>query len=466
MSGSKQLFLSRLAIAVLDGKPSVGVQLVSLCLLVVFLSSVSLAQETAVQQPAKEPATSESKSAPLLWNQWRGGKRDTSFDAVKWPLKLSVDNFVSVWDVALDPSYSGPISDGKRIFTTETLGKKEETVRAYDVATGTPLWEVRWPGAITVPFFAAANGSWIRSTPACDHSRVYVVGIRDVLVCLDSATGAEQWRIDFAKEYSTGAPAFGAVCSPLLDEEHVYLQAANSFFKIQKQDGKVVWRTMQEAGGMMTEGSFSSPVFATLGDRQQILVQSRLTLAGIDPQSGEVLWRTDVPNFRGMNILTPIEFEDSVFTSSYNHQSFLYQIPSEHGGRAASGNVSLAWSNPAKGYMSTPSVIDGHAYLLLQNGRFACLNLQDGQRKWTSPKKFGDYASYVTQGERILMLSDKGVLRLIQASTEDCEVVSEYQLPNINDSWAHLGMGVGPSGQVQVYVRSLKGLHVFNWQGK
>jgi hypothetical protein len=27
----------------------------------------------------------------------------------------------------------------------------------------------------------------------------------------------------------------------------------------------------------------------------------------------------------------------------------------------------MSWSNPAKGYMSTPTVIGDHAYLLLQN---------------------------------------------------------------------------------------------------
>jgi hypothetical protein len=55
------------------------------------------------------------------------------------------------------------------------------------------------------------------------------------------------------------------------------------------------------------------------------------------------------------------------------------------------------------------------------------------------------------------------LLRLIKASTEDCEVISELQLPEIEDSWAHLGMGVGEAGQIQIYVRSLKGLHVFDW---
>lgn len=417
-----------------------------------------------LQAESKTTETQDGNNVPTqAWNQWRGPNRDTTFSGPAWPAKLNDSNLKLVWQHKLEPSYSGPVTDGKRIFTTETVGKREETTRAYDLKTGKQLWEVRWPGAMTVPFFAAANGSWIRSTPACDESRVYVVGILDVLVCFDSANGKELWRIDFANQFGTGKPDFGAVCSPLLDKDHLYIQAANSFFKIKKTDGAIVWRTMVEDGGMMSGGCFSSPTFATLGDRFQILVQSRVNLAGIDPENGKVLWQTEVPNFRGMNILTPIEFEDSVFTSSYNHQSFLYQVPTTFGGKSPSENVSMAWSNPAKGYMSTPTVIQDHAYILLQNGRLACLSLKDGERKWTSPKAFGEYASFVTHGDRFLMLSNAGVLRLIKASTEDCEVISEVKLSEIDDSWAHIGMGTGAEGQVQVYVRSLNGLHVFDW---
>ena len=62
------------------------------------------------------------------------------------------------------------------------------------------------------------------------------------------------------------------------------------------------------------------------------------------------------------------------------------------------------------------------------------------------------------------MLADDGVLRLVRANPEDCDVISELQLPEIKDSWAHLGMGIGANGQLQVYVRSISGLHVFDWQ--
>lgn len=439
-------------------------------LAIAFSAAPASAQEPAATKkaddlPKSAPVDSVAEEKPKTearpWNQWRGPLRSTEFVGPKWPEKIAADSLKAVWSRKLGPSYSGPISDGTRIFTTETADKKTEVVRAYDLKSGEPLWQASWPGAMSVPFFAAKNGSWIRSTPACDQERVFVLGMLDVLVCLDSASGKENWKIDFAERFGSGVPSFGAVCSPLLDEKHVYLQAANRFFKIEKKTGEIVWQSMEEDGGMMSGGSFSSPAFAKIADQELILVQSRTTLAGVKPDSGQVLWKTEVPNFRGMNILTPIPFQDDVFTSSYNNQSYLYDVPS--GEPDASANVAPIWTSSAKGYMSTPAVVDGFAYLLLQNGRMGCLELKTGERKWTSSEKFGDYCSFVMQGDRLLCLTDDGRLRLLKASTEDCEVISEYQLPETNNSWAHIGMGVNPAGQIQVYVRGLESLTVYNW---
>ncbi len=65
---------------------------------------------------------------------------------------------------------------------------------AFDRASGKKVWEVGWPGKISVPFFAKENGSWIRATPALDGDSLYVGGIRDVLVSIDTKTGSVNWK--------------------------------------------------------------------------------------------------------------------------------------------------------------------------------------------------------------------------------------------------------------------------------
>ena len=155
-----------------------------------------------------------TKAEPSIWPQWRGPNRDGQISGVTWPDKLDTNHLREVWRVELGPSYSGPIVGADQVFTTETKDKKYEIVAAFDRSTGKQLWRAQWEGALSVPFFAKSNGDWVRSTPALDGDRLYVAGMRDVLVCLDARGGKEVWRKDFVKELKTPLPDFGFTCQP------------------------------------------------------------------------------------------------------------------------------------------------------------------------------------------------------------------------------------------------------------
>jgi len=397
-----------------------------------------------------EPAA--NSPAPPPWPQWRGPTRDGQVAGTTWPGNLQGDSLQPLWRITLGPSYSGPVVSGELVFTTETKNKEVEAVSAVDRQTGKTRWSVEWPGAISVPLFAKSSGDWIRSTPAYDGEYLYVAGMRDVLVCLVAKTGQERWRVDFVKEAKSPVPDFGFVCSPLVDNDAVYVQAGASVAKLNKQTGAILWRTLADEGGMFGS-AFSSPILADLLGKRQLIVQTRQKLAGVDPQTGDVLWSQVVPSFRGMNILTPVVVGDAIFTSSYQNKSWLYRIAREQD----RFTVSEAWNNKAQGYMSTPVVVDGYAYLHLGNQRFTCINLKNGERTWTS-QTFGKYASLVVQGDRILALDQQGVLLLIKANPEKFELLDSRKVSDA-ETWAHLAI----SGE-QLFVRELDALAAYRWR--
>ena len=387
------------------------------------------------------------------WSQWRGPSRDGKVAGPVWPERLSEKYLVPVWRTPLSPSYSGPIVSETAVFVTETKGKASEIVRALDRTTGKELWKVEWDGAISVPFFAKSRGDWIRATPAYDGKNLFVAGMRDILVSLDAKTGKENWRVDFTKQFKTNAPEFGLVCSPLIDGDSIYIQAANSVVKLNKNTGKISWRSLESAGSIMESGAFSSPILADIAGRRQLIIQTREKLAGLDPIAGTVLWQQTVPSFRGMNILTPVVNGDTIFTSSYQNKSWLYSISKT----PDSFKIEEAWNNTAQGYMSTPVVIDGYAYLHLGNQRFTCINLKTGERMWTSPKPFGQYWSLVAQGDRILALDEQGRLLLIKANPKQFEVLDERKISE-DDTWAHLAV----CGN-EIFVRELNAMTSYTW---
>ena len=391
------------------------------------------------------------------WPQWRGPNRDCQIRSSVWPQSVDGDHLNKIWSLPLGPSYSGPIVVGNRVFITETRDESHEVVWALDRNTGDELWKVEWPGSTTVPFFARENGSWIRSTPASDGSRLYVAGILDILVCLDVGTGREIWRVDLAGEFNAARAGFGTVCSPLLDGEFIYLQAASSLVKMRKADGSVVWRTSPESGGLFGAGmgasAFSSPAIATLRGKRQIVVQTRQSLSGINPDNGNVLWATAVPAFRGMNILTPLINGDSVFTSSYGGGTFVFDV-------SANGKqfrVAERWKTNKQGYMSSPVLINGDIYLHLRNQRFSCIRPDTGQTRWTT-RPFGKYWSMVVNQDQLLALDENGMLHLIQADANGFVGQSSRRVSD-QETWAHLAVS-----DDQLFIRELNAISAWAWK--
>lgn len=395
------------------------------------------------------------------WPQWRGPHRDGRVAGTEWPDTLTPDNLKRIYRVELGPSYSGPVVDSRRVYVTETRDRKSEVVRALDRQTGKQVWEREWEGAMTVPFFAMSNGSWIRSTPALDSGRLYVAGMRDVLVCLDVEDGSVEWRFDFPAKLGTPLPSFGFVCSPLVHGDHVYVQAGASLVKLDKKTGAVVWRALEDGGGMYGS-AFSSPIVAELGGKEQLVVQTRTLLAGVDPSDGTVRWKVEIPAFRGMNILSPTIHDGGVFTSSYGGGSFFVELPKTKGpgeGESEGDSATIRWKDPAQGYMCTPVLIDGHAYMHMKSQRMTCFDLSTGKRRWTTSERFGKYMSLVTQGRKILALDQRGILLLLRADPESFVSVGKVTVSE-DSTWAHLAVC-----DDEVFVRELGGLSVFRWSG-
>ena len=354
----------------------------------------------------------------------------------------------------MGPSYSGPLVVGDKVFVTESKDKSYEVVRALDRKSGQQLWEASWQGSMQVPFFAAANGSWIRSTPAYSDDKLYVGGMVDMLVCLNADDGSEIWKIDFPGERGTSKPDFGFVCSPMIIGDDLYVQAGEAFCKINKDTGAMIWQSLRDGGGMMGS-AFSSPVIAEVGGATQLLVQTRSFLAGVNPDDGEVLWSQEVPTFRGMNILTPTAYGDAVFTSAYGGRSFLYNV-SQNGNEWES---STKWENRAQAYMSSPVVHDGHVYMHLRNQRFTCIDLESGETKWTS-EPYGKYASLLLQDDKVLALDQRGELILFRATPEKFDLLSQHRISD-EETWAHLAA----SGN-ELFIRELNAISAFRFKSE
>jgi hypothetical protein len=155
-----------------------------------------------------------------------------------------------------------------------------------------------------------------------------------------------------------------------------------------------------------------------------------------------------------MNIVTPAVLGDRIYTSSYGGGSRLLEINRT----GEDFQAQTAWKTPLQGYMSTPVIIDGHAYQHLRSQKFTCVELKTGKQAWTTTEQYGQYWSLVAQKDHILALDQRGELFLIRATPEKFDLLDSRKISD-EETWGHLAVCTN-----QVFVRELKGISTYRWQ--
>jgi hypothetical protein len=129
---------------------------------------------------------------PADWTQWRGPARDgviASFTPpASWP-----DTLVKRWSVEIGTGYATPIVVGDRVYQFSRIGENE-TMTAFDAATGKQLWQGAYPAEFTLNNVAAAHGKGPKSTPTFFDNRLYSIGMTGTVTAWEAASGKPLWR--------------------------------------------------------------------------------------------------------------------------------------------------------------------------------------------------------------------------------------------------------------------------------
>lgn len=408
-----------------------------------FIALISLIGMMSATLHAQEPSDT--------WPQFRGPNRDSRYHGPAWPQSIGSEHLKSTWRMELGPGYGGPIVSRDRVFVNETAEEKYEVVYALDRKTGEEIWRTQWEGAMKVDPMGARTGSWIKSTPTFDGERLYIDGMRDVLVCLDAETGRELWRADFMERFGGPIPELGFISSPLVVGDTVVSMAADSIVSVDKYTGAARWRNVvRDALG---HGSYSSPELGVLHGREQIIASTIPAMNGLDPETGEVLWRLVIDGQAYGLVLPPFVYGDGVFTSSRHSQTGYYPISFNDG----VFSIERAWRNKVVDYLSYPILFEDHAYMHLKNQRVACVDLKTGEEKWISRERLGMYISQIVQGDRILALSNEGELMLIRMNPEGLDILERRTISEA-ETWGHLALAGG-----DMYVREQNAIQAYEW---
>jgi outer membrane protein assembly factor BamB len=359
------------------------------------------------QRPAPAPVTAPAEPLALRpgdWSGFRGPARDGKLHGVRLATDWNQYAPQLLWKQHVGPGWSSFAVVGNRLYSQEQRDD-DETVVCYDADNGKELWIHKDPG---VRFHEAAGGLGPRATPTFDAGRLYTLGARGKLNCLDAVTGKLLWSRAVTDDSGAKVPPWAFASSPLVVHGLVAVFAGGPDHKaVQAYDaatGVPKW-----AAGEGTH-SYSSPQLATIDGVEQILIVTEKGLSGLDPEGGKVLWNhtwdTGI-----QRVVQPARVGASDFLLGTTFGKGTRRL---HVSRGKDGwQVEQVWHTRAiNPYFNDLVIYDNHLYGF-DGSYFTCVNLDAGKRCWRE-EGYG--------AGQVLLLDDQGVL-LVLAETGEVALV-------------------------------------------
>lgn len=241
------------------------------------------------------------------------------------------------------------------------------------------------------------------------------------LTCVDLAGGKVQWRRELQREFPPAEKLpWGLASSPLVVDGKLIMQTsgrAATVIALDPATGRTLWQAAGDGP------AFASFVVATFGGRRQLIGYDRTSLGGWDPATGERLWKLVPTQADDFNVPTPIVAGERLIVASENNGTRLYRFN-------AAGKIVPKFE--AEYFDLAP---DTHSPVLAAGklfgiwGRLYCLDAASLKELYTADDDaFDDYASLIASDDRLLALTERGELVLVDATAPQLKILSRLKL--------------------------------------
>ncbi|HUF26533.1 MAG TPA: PQQ-binding-like beta-propeller repeat protein, partial [Gemmatimonadaceae bacterium] len=387
----------------------------------------------AGDEPAALSAVSAGARARAEWPGFRGPHRNGIVRGVRIETDWTQSPPVELWRRPVGPGWSSFAVDGDRVYTQEQLGE-DELVSCYDLDTGEPVWRHR----DATRFWEANAGAGPRATPTLHDGRVYSFGATGILNALDARDGSVVWSRNAATDTGRNVPYWGFAASPVVIGDLVIAAAAGTLAAYDIATGDLRWV------GPEGKCCYSSPHPVTIDGVAQILLLDGAGVTSVAPEDGTLLWRHEWP---GDGIVQPALTEDGDVLigtgSGMGGETGIRRVavarsPEEWTPERGSGGwtVEERWTSAGlKPYFNDFVVHQGHAYGF-DGGILACVDLEDGERKWKGGRYGDGQLVLLADQDLLLVLSEKGELALVGATPD--QFTERARFPAIESkTWNH-----------------------------
>lgn len=341
--------------------------------------------------------------------QYDGISRETGV-TLPWKASPTV-----LWELTTGPAFSSVTGVGDLVYTCGTEDGKQ-VLFCLQAATG----KVAWKKAFAKEVKDRMGGDGTRATPTLNDGNVYILGGEGTLLCADAETGDEVWSRKFNKpptwKYSGSVLIEGnlAVVSPG--------DPVGGLLAMDKTNGQTVWTGGEGGAG------YATPYPFTFDGKRYMVGVLQKTIIIVDAKTGSQLWSMPWVTRYDVNAATPIYHAGHLFISSgYGHGCVLLKLTADGDGLSA-----------APVWQSKIIVNKFHTCILLEGKLYGgderdlkCVDFLTGEEAWSLGEVAGDrtrHSSLVLCQGHFIYLSEKGKLSVAKASPDGFEATGTTEV--------------------------------------
>lgn len=382
---------------------------------------------------------------PGFWPRFRGPDYDNIY---KEDVALA-DSFGDggprvLWSLDLGEGHAAPAVLGGRVYLLDyDETERADAVRCFSLEDGREIWRHSYPVSIK------RNHGLSRTIPAVTEEYVVTIGPRCHVVCLDADTGAFRWGVSMQEAYGTTEPLWYTGQCPLIDNGLAILAPAGPdvlMTAIDCETGETVWETPNPNGWDMSHSSIIPMILH--GTRMYVYcaIGGAVGVAADGPEAGRLLWEI----LWDANVVAPspvpVADDRILFTAGYGNGSLMVRLRREGGAFVPE----VVFAHEPRDWLTseqqTPIYHAGLLYGIMPKdagglrGQFVCYD-PDGGLVWSSGQasRFG-LGPYILADGKFYVLSDDGVLTIVQQDRERYIPLHEVRVLDGHDAWGPIAI--------------------------
>ncbi len=344
------------------------------------------------------------------WPHYRGPDRTGAVAASNWAAAGRPD---PLWSKNVGRGYSCPsIVAGRLVTMGFDEGAGVDRVLCLDSKTGAELWRFEF-AATDKPQY---HGGGTLTTPAIAGGLVYCLSRHGKFHVLELATGKVAWARDYDAELKLEKTFHGFCASPIVEGDHIYLQFGGVLAAFDRKSGDLVWQSKDE-GDM----AYSDPTLLTARGKPAIAAVLGPMFYVFERTTGAVLHDYPWPlKGNAVHCAAPLVIDENrVFLSTaYDKGCAMLQLGDD---KAAL----KTWANRFMRNKVTACVLhDGHLYGF-DESMLRCIDT-NGRSKWR--KRGLGLGALTLAGDRLLILTSDGELIVAAATPGEFKELSRQKV--------------------------------------